>query len=134
MQKMFREKQLFITPFKRIGKILRSSISLVNDLTQSFLFRLETVKLLLNNGADPFKESKYGDDTLQTACLKGSLMIFNYLLEHVKYTPERIADAFELIGSSFLLDLHDLGSTLFFWRKGLEIRYRNLSWVLRIRI
>ena len=56
-------------------------------------------------------------------------MIFNLLLETVVYDPPRIADAFELIGSTFLLDLHDVGSTMFFWRKALEIRhegaYRN---------
>ena len=87
--------------------------------------RLETAKLLLQHGADPFKKSKYGDDVLQTACLKGSLMIFNYLLESVFYDPARIADAFELMGSTFLLDMHDLGSTLFFWRKAMEIRHEG---------
>ena len=69
--------------------------------------------------------SKYGDDILQTACLKGSLHIFNYLLETEIYDPQRIAEAFELIGTTFLLDMHDMGSTLFFWRKALEIRYEG---------
>ncbi len=41
------------------------------------------------------------------------------------YDPERIADAFELMGSTFLIDFHDIGSTLFFWRKALEIRYEG---------
>jgi len=85
--------------------------------------RLETVKLLLAGGADPFRKSKYGDDVLQTACLKGSLVIFNFLLEKVPYRPARIADAFELMGATFLLDMHDVGSTLFFWRKAVEIRH-----------
>ena len=76
-------------------------------------------------GADPMMLSKYGDDVLQTACLKGSLHIFNHLLETVFYDPNRIADAFELIGTTFLLDFHDIGSTLFFWRKALEIRYEG---------
>ena len=87
--------------------------------------RLESAKLLLGHGADPFRLSKYGDDVLQTACLKGALMIFNFLLENVVYEPHRIADAFELMGSTFLLDMHDLGSTLFFWRKSLEIRHEG---------
>ena len=87
--------------------------------------RLESTKLLLKAGADPFRLSKYGDDALQTACLKGGLMIFNHLLESVVYDPPRIADAFELIGSTFLLDLHDIGSTMFFWRKALEIRHEG---------
>ncbi len=84
--------------------------------------RLETVKMLLSNGADPFMPNKFGDDALRTACLRGSLNIFNYLLEKVTYDPRTIADAFELIGSTFLLDMRDVGSTLFFWRKALEIR------------
>jgi len=87
--------------------------------------RVESAKLLLGAGADPMMLSKYGDDVLQTACLKGSLNIFNNLLETVFYDPNRIADAFELIGTTFLLDFHDIGSTLFFWRKALEIRYEG---------
>merc|ERR1719433_261219 len=69
--------------------------------------------------------SKYGDDVLQTACLKGSLHVFNHLLETVFYDPARIAESFELIGTTFLVDFHDIGSTLFFWRKALEIRYEG---------
>lgn len=87
--------------------------------------RLESAKLLLSHGADPMILSKYGDDVLQTACLKGSLHIFNHLLETVFYDPGRIAEAFELIGTTFLIDFHDIGSTLFFWRKALEIRYEG---------
>ena len=87
--------------------------------------RLESTKLLLAAGADPMVLSKYGDDALQTACLKGSLQIFNHLLEKEFYDPERIANAFELMGTTFLLDFHDIGSTMFCWKKGLEIRYEG---------
>ncbi|XP_040573330.1 protein fem-1 homolog A-like [Lepeophtheirus salmonis] len=89
--------------------------------------RFATAKLLMQNGADPMKVSKYGDDILQTACLKGNIMVFNYLIDKVKYDPYRIANAFELIGSTFLLDLYDLGSTLFFWKRALEIRYSGVA-------
>ena len=34
--------------------------------------RLETTKLLIQYGADPFLRSRHGDDALQTACLKGN--------------------------------------------------------------
>ena len=87
--------------------------------------RLESTKLLLKGGADPLRLSKYGDDALQTACLKGSLMIFNHLLETVVYDPQTISSAFELMGSTFLLDLHDVGSTMFFWRKAMEMRHEG---------
>lgn len=33
--------------------------------------RLETTKLLLQYKADPYLKSRYGDDALQTSCLKG---------------------------------------------------------------
>lgn len=33
--------------------------------------RLETTKLLLQYKADPYLKSRYGDDSLQTSCLKG---------------------------------------------------------------
>jgi ankyrin repeat protein len=59
--------------------------------------RFETTKLLLQYGADPYLESRYKDDALQTACLKGAGEIFEYLVDHVAYTPERVASSFELV-------------------------------------
>lgn len=75
-----------------------------------FLFqehRFETTKLLLDHGADPHARSRYNDDALQTACLKGALQIFNYLISRVSYPPERLADAHELMGSTFLDEHND---------------------------
>ena len=48
---------------------------------------------------------------------QGAIHIFNYLLETGRFSRERICDAFELMGASFLLDAHDMGSCLFFWNK-----------------
>jgi len=84
--------------------------------------RLETTKVLVNHGGDLFKKSKYGDDALQTACVKGALVIFNYLIEVASFPIERICDAFELMGASFLLETHDMSSSIFFWRKAMELR------------
>ena len=53
---------------------------------------------MLRYNADPFLESRYKDDALQTACLKGAAEIFEYLVDHIAYTPERVASAFELLG------------------------------------
>lgn len=68
-----------------------------------FLFccRLETTKLLLDSGSDPFAKSKNGDDALQIACLKGAHDIFRLLIDRIPYTKERLADANELIGTSY---------------------------------
>lgn len=65
--------------------------------------RFETTKLLLANGADPFLKNRYGDDSLQTSCLKGATLIFQYLIETVPgYSLERQAEMHELMGSTFL--------------------------------
>ena len=123
-------------PFKnRIGYPILSHFSkflshLVPDLVlpqinHFCLIFIDSALLLLSAGGDPMILSKYGDDVLQTACLKGSLHVFNHLLETVFYDPARIAESFELIGTTFLVDFHDIGSTLFFWRKALEIRYEG---------
>ena len=88
--------------------------------------RLDTAKVLVENGADLHKRSKYGDDALQTACVKGALSIFNFLLDVNEYPLERICDAFDLMGASFLLETQDISSSLFFWRKSLELRTATL--------
>ena len=85
--------------------------------------RFETTKLLLANGADPFLKNRYGDDALQTSCLKGAILIFNFLLENIpSYTAERRAEMHELMGSTFLDEHHDIQMALHFWRKAIEIR------------
>ncbi len=86
--------------------------------------RFETTKLLLKHGADPFLVSRYRDDALQTACLKGAAEIFHYLIETVEYWPERVASGFELLGATFLDEHHDSQRALQCWRSALEIRDR----------
>lgn len=84
--------------------------------------RFETTKLLLQYGADPFLESRYKDDALQTACLKGAAEIFEYLVDHIPFSPERVASAFELLGSTFLDEHHDSQKTQQYWRAACDIR------------
>ncbi|XP_064465580.1 protein fem-1 homolog C-like [Ornithodoros turicata] len=84
--------------------------------------RFDTTQLLIEHNANPYLRSRYGDDALQTACLKGSKEIFEYLLTTLDYPPARIADAYELIGTTFLDEHHDLPATLQCWRKALSVR------------
>ncbi|RWS02806.1 Protein fem-1-like protein, partial [Dinothrombium tinctorium] len=84
--------------------------------------RFETTKLLLEHGADPKIKSRYGDDALQTACLKVATQIFDYLINNFEYSDERIAEAYELMGSTFLDEHYDLQAAITYWRKALEIR------------
>ena len=87
--------------------------------------RFETTKLLLRFKADPFLVSRYRDDALQTACLKGAAEIFKFLVDNVSgYSHERVASAFELLGSTFLDEHHDLPKALTYWKAACDVRQR----------
>lgn len=85
--------------------------------------RLETTKLLLQYHADPYLKSRYGDDALQTACLKGATQIFDHLIATVTYDRERVADAYELLGSTCLDEHHDTQLALRYWREAVRLRH-----------
>lgn len=85
-------------------------------------FRLETTQLLLEYNADYNAKSKYGDDALQTACLKGAVLIFEYLIRTINYSSERLANAHELLGSTFLDEHNDLYTALKHWKIAQTIR------------
>lgn len=87
--------------------------------------RFQTTKLLLKHNADPYLKSRYNDDALQTACLKGAVQIFEYLIATVSYTPERLADAYELLGSTCFDDHNNTQTALSYWRTALAIRSAN---------
>ncbi|XP_022900718.1 protein fem-1 homolog C isoform X2 [Onthophagus taurus] len=84
--------------------------------------RIETTALLLEHGANYNVKSKYGDDALQTACLKGAVPIFDYLISHIWYSNERLANAHELLGSTFLDEHNDLYSAIKHWKIAQTIR------------
>lgn len=106
MPKIFRTKLHCTTQFKSIGmhfEHILFRILVCKRFSLWFFFslssiRLETTKLLLDAGADPFAKSKNGDDALQIACLKGAHDIFRHLIERISYSKERLASANELIG------------------------------------
>uniref|UniRef100_A0A8D8JRE1 Protein fem-1 homolog C n=1 Tax=Culex pipiens TaxID=7175 RepID=A0A8D8JRE1_CULPI len=91
--------------------------------------RLETAQLLLEHGADPFAKSRYGDDALQTACLKGAHQIFDYLKNRINYSSERLADAHELIGSTFIDDHNETRVAILHWRLAHHIRLRDTTYI-----
>ncbi|CAG2058844.1 unnamed protein product [Timema podura] len=84
--------------------------------------RFETTKLLLEHGADPHIRSRYNDDALQTACIKGASQIFNYLITNISYPPEQLANAHELIGSTFLDEHNDTATAMSHWYIATQIR------------
>ena len=55
--------------------------------------QLETTKLLLKYGADPFLGTEWGLDTLKIASVYGASEIFEWLVDHVPYTPKRVKEA-----------------------------------------
>ncbi|XP_018336887.1 protein fem-1 homolog C [Agrilus planipennis] len=78
--------------------------------------RLETTQLLIRYGADYNAKSRYGDDALQTACLKGAINIFDYLTEEIPYSSEQLVNAHELLGSTCLDEQNDIISAIHHWR------------------
>ncbi|KAL3269583.1 hypothetical protein HHI36_008647 [Cryptolaemus montrouzieri] len=84
--------------------------------------RLETTKLLLTNGANVYAKSRYGDDALQMACLKGAARIFDYLITNFFYDPEKMANAHELLGATYLDEHNDTSKALYYWKQGFVIR------------
>ncbi|XP_066156518.1 protein fem-1 homolog C [Euwallacea fornicatus] len=87
--------------------------------------RLETTKLLLKYGADYNAKSRYGDDALQMACLKGATWIYEYLVRTFTFPPQRICDAEELLGATFVDEFSDVSVCLQYWRHAIKIRDEN---------
>lgn len=83
---------------------------------------METTRLLIYYGADYNAKSRYGDDALQTACLKGAAVIFGFLTEKISYPPEQLANAHELMGATFLDEHSDIQVALNHWRIAINIR------------
>jgi tetratricopeptide (TPR) repeat protein len=77
---------------------------------------------LLKNGANYNARSRYGDDALQMACLKGAARIFDYLTINICYASDKLANAHELMGATFLEEHNDAVVALFHWREGLACR------------
>lgn len=94
-----------------------------------FIFRLETTKLLLDSGADPFAKSRHGDDALQTACLKGAHHIFDLLKGRIDYSTERLASANELIGSTYLDEHNETRLAILHWRLAHHIRLKDANYI-----
>lgn len=86
---------------------------------------LDTVQLLIDQGADPFAKSRHGDDALQTACLKGADEIFEFLKGRITYSAERLASAHELLGATFFDDRNQTQLAISHWRIALTLRLQN---------
>ncbi|XP_017143255.1 protein fem-1 homolog A [Drosophila miranda] len=84
--------------------------------------RLDTTRMLIEQGADPFATSRYGDDALRTACLKGAHHIFDYLKKELNYPALRLAEAHELMGSTFLDEHNESRVCILHWRMAHHIR------------
>ncbi|XP_055641407.1 protein fem-1 homolog C-like [Toxorhynchites rutilus septentrionalis] len=93
--------------------------------------KLETTCLLLQHGADPFHKNSKGADALQMACIYSAAEIVEYLINHYAYSAERLADAYELIGSSFIDFHYDWYKALEYLRKAHFIRTNGSSYIAK---
>lgn len=57
--------------------------------------------------------------------IAGATQIFEYLIANVPYSLERIADSYELMGSTCLDEHHDLQLALQYWRTAVQLRTRD---------
>lgn len=78
----------------------------------------------MEHGANFTAESRYGDDALQMACLKGAKLIFDYLTTTIKYSPEKLANSYELLGATYLDEQNDVIEALGHWKEALSIRQK----------
>ncbi|XP_055644973.1 protein fem-1 homolog C-like [Toxorhynchites rutilus septentrionalis] len=82
----------------------------------------QTLKPLLDYRADPFAKTRDGEDALQIACIEGSSKIADYLMGRIRYSPERKADANELLGASIFFISTDNSKAILRWKEALQIR------------
>nr|XP_023011647.1 protein fem-1 homolog C [Leptinotarsa decemlineata] len=87
--------------------------------------RIESTMLLLKSGANYNAKSRYGDDALQMACLKGATRITKYLMAIIDYPPEKLANAHELMGTTCLDEHSEVEEALVHWRTALDIRIKH---------
>ncbi|XP_055634178.1 protein fem-1 homolog CG6966-like [Toxorhynchites rutilus septentrionalis] len=80
-----------------------------------------TIKLLLKHGADPFVYFN-GDDALKIACRSANYQLAFYLINILDYTPERKADAYELVGATLFFKFGSYSLTIFCWRQAHDRR------------
>ena len=86
--------------------------------------RMETVKLLLKHNSDPYKVNDFGDDAIHTASLRGYSDILEYLINKVKPPIYRQIEAYELMGTNFVDEKHDIQRALAIWRHGMDLKAR----------
>jgi len=89
--------------------------------------RFDAVRLLLKHGSDTSVCNDFGDDAIQTAALRGHESILEFLIQELKPTAQRRADAYSLIGASFVDEKHDVVQGLKFWLKSASIQMDELS-------
>jgi len=88
--------------------------------------RVDAVRLLLKHGSDTSVCNDFGDDAIQTAALRGHANILEYLIQELKPTAQRRADAYSLIGANFVDEKHDADQALNYWMKSANIRADEL--------
>lgn len=86
---------------------------------------METVKLLLKHNADPYKKNDFGDDAIHTASLRGYQDILDYLISRIRPSTPRQIEAFELMGTNFVDEKHDIQRAIQIWKNAMDMRFRD---------
>ncbi|XP_055634179.1 protein fem-1 homolog C-like [Toxorhynchites rutilus septentrionalis] len=84
------------------------------------------IQLLLKYGADPFV-SCGGKDALQFLCTKRKFPMVAYLMEHINYPLEKIANTIELVGAIMGLVYNNQVAAVAWWRKSFRFRMNGTN-------
>lgn len=83
------------------------------------------MKLLLRHNSDPFARNDFGDDAIQSASLRGYSEILEYLLSEVQPSMDRQIEAFELLGTNYVDEKHDIQYAIKIWRTAMKMRFSD---------
>ena len=87
--------------------------------------RVATTQLLIEHSSDPFVKNEFGDDSIQTSCIRGYAEILEYLLKKVNPSPLKTIESYELLGTNYVDEKHDLQAGIQAWRKAIQLRYTD---------
>lgn len=84
--------------------------------------RIDSVRLLLQYGADVHIKNENGDDVLRTAALRCQVDIVELIHKEAEVSDEEYAQALDLLGAQLMDENHDLSTAMSIWGKAIDYR------------
>lgn len=84
--------------------------------------RIDSVRLLLQNGANVHIKNENGDDVLRTAALRCQVDIVELIHKEAETSDSEYAEALDLLGAQLMDENHDLSTAMLIWGKAIDYR------------